>query len=58
MIKAFMNFINRTILLLRSNHALNVLSWTLLFYALMVCVFLFLVRSDLSTAPQFIYSEF
>lgn len=58
MIKAFMNFINRTILLLRSNHALNILSWTLLFYALMVCVFLFLVQSDLSTAPQFIYSEF
>lgn len=53
-----MNFTKKVTLQIRSKPVLNFAVWTLFFYILMIGVFFYLVHSDLSTAPQFIYSEF
>lgn len=32
--------------------------WIILFYALMMLVYMYIMHADLSTAPKFIYSQF
>lgn len=52
--KNFINFIKKQ----NQNKKLLFLKWVLIFYVLIMAIYLFLMLANLSSAPQFIYSQF
>ncbi len=52
--KVFTDFIRK----IKRNKISNFILWVLTFYGLMVILYVYLMSANLSTAPQFVYSQF
>lgn len=52
--KIFTGFLNR----IKEHPRISFVLWVLAFYLVMLGIYLYLMNANLSTAPQFIYSQF
>lgn len=51
-------FITSIINKIRESKVLNVIFWTVVFYGMMLLILVYLLKTDLSSAPDFVYNQF
>lgn len=43
---------------IRESRKLNIVFWTAVFYGMMLLILIYLLKTDLSSAPEFVYNQF